>query len=120
MARFVREYGLPAYDANLLTQTRGLADYFEAVARASGNAKAASNWIMGELLRTMKERGIGARAGAADAGGPRRADSAGGAAERSAARSRRMCSRECIESGRPADDIVRAEGLAQTAMPTRC
>jgi aspartyl-tRNA(Asn)/glutamyl-tRNA(Gln) amidotransferase subunit B len=58
MLRFVRDYGLPAYDANLLTQSRGLADYFEAVAGASGNAKAASNWIMGELLRTMKERGV--------------------------------------------------------------
>ena len=58
MARFVAEYGLPPYDANLLTQARGLADYFEDAARASGNPKAASNWIMGELLRTMKERGI--------------------------------------------------------------
>jgi aspartyl-tRNA(Asn)/glutamyl-tRNA(Gln) amidotransferase subunit B len=57
-ARFVREYALPAYDATLLTQTRGLADYFERVARASGNAKAASNWIMGEVLRAMKERDI--------------------------------------------------------------
>jgi aspartyl-tRNA(Asn)/glutamyl-tRNA(Gln) amidotransferase subunit B len=57
-ARFVESYGLPAYDADLLTQTRGLADFFEAVAGASGNAKAASNWIMGELLRTMKDRAI--------------------------------------------------------------
>jgi aspartyl-tRNA(Asn)/glutamyl-tRNA(Gln) amidotransferase subunit B len=57
MHRFVREYGLPVYDAQLLTQTRGLADYFETVARASGNPKAASNWIMGEVLRTLKERG---------------------------------------------------------------
>jgi aspartyl-tRNA(Asn)/glutamyl-tRNA(Gln) amidotransferase subunit B len=58
LRRFIDEYALPAYDANLLTQTRGLADYFEAVARASGNAKAASNWIMGEVLRTMKERDL--------------------------------------------------------------
>ena len=56
-ARFIRGYGLPAYDAGLLTQSRGLADYFEAAAHTSGNAKAASNWIMGELLRTMKETG---------------------------------------------------------------
>lgn len=58
MTRIVREYGVPAYDADLLTQTRRLADYFEETAKASGNPKAASNWIMGELLRTMKERGV--------------------------------------------------------------
>jgi aspartyl-tRNA(Asn)/glutamyl-tRNA(Gln) amidotransferase subunit B len=58
MARFVRDYGLPSYDADLLTQSRRLADYFEETAKSSGNPKAASNWIMGELLRTMKERGV--------------------------------------------------------------
>src|SRR5262245_1923082 len=56
--RLISEYGIPVYDADLLTETRGLADYFEQAARQSGNAKAASNWMMGELLRTMKERGI--------------------------------------------------------------
>jgi aspartyl-tRNA(Asn)/glutamyl-tRNA(Gln) amidotransferase subunit B len=58
MQRFIREYSLPEYDANLLTQTRGLADYFESTARASGSPKAASNWTMGEVLRMMKERDI--------------------------------------------------------------
>jgi len=53
-ARFERDYRLPAYDAAVLTETRGLADYFEAVAAASGNAKAASNWVMGEVLRLLK------------------------------------------------------------------
>ena len=56
--RFIAEYALPEYDAALLTQTRGLADYFEQTARESGNAKAASNWVMGEVLRNMKERAI--------------------------------------------------------------
>ena len=56
--RFIAEYALPEYDAALLTQTRGLADYFEEAARQSGNAKAASNWVMGEVLRNMKERAI--------------------------------------------------------------
>ncbi|MGQ0732958.1 MAG: Asp-tRNA(Asn)/Glu-tRNA(Gln) amidotransferase subunit GatB [Acidobacteriota bacterium] len=54
-ARLVREHGLPEYDADLLTQTRELADYFESVARNAANSKAASNWIMGEVLRLMKE-----------------------------------------------------------------
>jgi aspartyl-tRNA(Asn)/glutamyl-tRNA(Gln) amidotransferase subunit B len=58
MARLVAEYALPEYDANLLTQSRALADYFEATARAAQNPKAASNWVMGEILRTMKEREI--------------------------------------------------------------
>jgi len=56
--RFIEQYALPPYDAALLTQTRGVADYFEATAQQSGNPKAASNWVMGEVLRSMKERGI--------------------------------------------------------------
>jgi aspartyl-tRNA(Asn)/glutamyl-tRNA(Gln) amidotransferase subunit B len=56
--RFIEQYALPAYDAALLTQTRGVADYFEETARSSGNPKAASNWVMGEVLRNMKERAI--------------------------------------------------------------
>jgi len=55
--RFSAEYGIPAYDAGVLTQSAALADYFEAAAKAAGNPKAASNWIMGELLRTINERG---------------------------------------------------------------
>lgn len=56
--RLVAEYALPEYDATLLTQTRGLANYFEETAKASGNPKASSNWIMGEVLRMMKEQGV--------------------------------------------------------------
>ena len=52
--RFVEVLGLPPYDANLLTQDRALADYFEAVARECGDAKAASNWVMTEVLRRLK------------------------------------------------------------------
>lgn len=57
-ARFVTQYAIPDYDAGVLTQSAGLADYFEKTAAAAKNAKAASNWIMGELLRTMNEQGI--------------------------------------------------------------
>jgi aspartyl-tRNA(Asn)/glutamyl-tRNA(Gln) amidotransferase subunit B len=52
--RFVAEYGLPDYDAGVLTLAREVADYFETVARQSGNAKAASNWVMTEVLRKLK------------------------------------------------------------------
>ena len=51
--RFVREYGLPAYDADLLTQTRALADYYEAAVREVPRPKLVSNWIMSELLREI-------------------------------------------------------------------
>jgi aspartyl-tRNA(Asn)/glutamyl-tRNA(Gln) amidotransferase subunit B len=53
--RFVTEYRIPEYDAGVLTQSMELAAYFERVAAASGNAKAASNWVMGELTRKLKE-----------------------------------------------------------------
>ena len=53
--RFVAAYGLPEYDARVLTQEREVADYFESVARAGGDAKAASNWVMTELLRKLKD-----------------------------------------------------------------
>lgn len=54
--RFVSAYGLPHYDAEILTATRQLADYFEATVRECGDAKAASNWIMTEVLARLKER----------------------------------------------------------------
>jgi aspartyl-tRNA(Asn)/glutamyl-tRNA(Gln) amidotransferase subunit B len=53
--RFVAEYSLPDYDAGVLTLTRDLADYYEAVAKSSGNAKAASNWVMTEVMRKLKD-----------------------------------------------------------------
>lgn len=48
--RFREEYRLPEYDTGVLTATRAIADYFEAVAREAGDAKAASNWVMTEVL----------------------------------------------------------------------
>ena len=57
--RFVEQYALPEYDAALLTQSPALAAYFEETAAAASNAKSASNWIMGDVLRKMNELGIG-------------------------------------------------------------
>jgi aspartyl-tRNA(Asn)/glutamyl-tRNA(Gln) amidotransferase subunit B len=53
--RFVAEHGLPEYDAVVLTLAPEVADYYEMAARESGNAKAASNWVMTEILRKLKE-----------------------------------------------------------------
>lgn len=52
--RYVEELGLPAYDANVLTMTKEMADFFEATVTAGGEAKQASNWIMGELSAYLK------------------------------------------------------------------
>jgi len=56
-ARFVAEYGIPAYDAEILTQSKYLANLFEETAQLSGQPKKTANWFMGELLRLLKEAG---------------------------------------------------------------
>jgi aspartyl-tRNA(Asn)/glutamyl-tRNA(Gln) amidotransferase subunit B len=55
--RFTRQYGLPVYDAGVLTLSPALADYYEATAAACGNPKAASNWIMGDVLGRLNAAG---------------------------------------------------------------
>ncbi len=57
--RFVADYGLPEYDATTLTQSPAMGAYFEAAARASGQPKLASNWIMGEISRRLNAEEIG-------------------------------------------------------------
>jgi aspartyl-tRNA(Asn)/glutamyl-tRNA(Gln) amidotransferase subunit B len=54
-ARFREQYALPAYDAAVLTESRELSDYFAACVPGE-HAKLASNWVMTELLRVLKER----------------------------------------------------------------
>jgi aspartyl-tRNA(Asn)/glutamyl-tRNA(Gln) amidotransferase subunit B len=112
--RFVAAYGLPAYDAGVLTSSSGLANYFEQVAAASGNAKAASNWVMGELLRTMKERGADV------AQVPLRPEALAGliSVVASGTISNAIAKEvfaKMYDTGRSAEDIVAAEGLAQNS-----
>ena len=57
--RFVRDYALPEYDATTLTQSKAMAAYFEAAAKACGQPKLASNWIMGEVSRRLNAGEIG-------------------------------------------------------------
>ena len=110
--RFVAAYALPEYDAGVLTQSSELADYFEQVAGKAGNPKAASNWVMGELLRTMKERatGIGDVALTPDALAGLIALIDKGTISGSIAKD---VFAKMFDSGRPAEEIVAAEGLAQ-------
>jgi aspartyl-tRNA(Asn)/glutamyl-tRNA(Gln) amidotransferase subunit B len=51
--RFVKDYALPEYDATQLTQSKAVAAYFESTAKACGQPKLASNWIMGEVSRRL-------------------------------------------------------------------
>jgi len=55
--RFVSEYGLPNYDAGVLTASRSLADYFEACVKLFHQPKTVSHWVMGELLHELNNSG---------------------------------------------------------------
>jgi aspartyl-tRNA(Asn)/glutamyl-tRNA(Gln) amidotransferase subunit B len=110
LERLVRQYGLPAYDAEVLTSTHELADYFEAVARLTSDPKLASNWVMVEVLAVANERG----SSISDLGlEPERlaeliAMVADG--DLSHALARQVLS-GMVESGTSAEDVINTEGL---------
>jgi aspartyl-tRNA(Asn)/glutamyl-tRNA(Gln) amidotransferase subunit B len=54
--RYISEFGLPNYDASILTGSKVLADFFEEAVKKFENKKAVANWIMGDLLRLLKEK----------------------------------------------------------------
>ena len=58
VSRLVRDYGLPEYDAGVLTVSKGIADYFEACVKLFNQPKTISNWVMGELTRELNLSGI--------------------------------------------------------------
>jgi aspartyl-tRNA(Asn)/glutamyl-tRNA(Gln) amidotransferase subunit B len=112
--RFLREYGITAYDAGVLASTRELADYFEAVARAGAPGKSAANWIQVELLRLLKDAGkeitetpvppaeLAALIAKVESG------------EINAASGKKVFAR-MFETGKPASEIIVAEGFAQVS-----
>lgn len=55
MARFLNEYGIKEYDAQVLSEDIELANYFEEVAKVSGNGKTSANWVLTEVLRVLKD-----------------------------------------------------------------
>ncbi|MBI4538310.1 MAG: Asp-tRNA(Asn)/Glu-tRNA(Gln) amidotransferase subunit GatB [Gemmatimonadetes bacterium] len=113
--RFVEQYGVPDYDAGVLTATRTIGDYYEAVVGRAHDAKAASNWVMGPVLQAVNERGLDPR-------DPRSflvetaalaelmALVADGTISQNVAK---QVFQRMVESGRGAQQIVEAEGLAQ-------
>lgn len=55
--RFVSDYGLPEYDATILTASKGMAEYFESSVKLFNQPKTVSNWVMGELTRELNNSG---------------------------------------------------------------
>lgn len=56
--RFIKDYRLPAYDAMVLTSSKAFAEFYEECLREYSNPKAISNWVMGELLRILNDKGL--------------------------------------------------------------
>ena len=110
--RFVEASGLPESDAGQLTQSRALADYFEAVVQGGAPAKAASNWIMGELARALKEHGADVAASPLD---PARLAGLIALVEKGtiSGTMAKGVFEKMFASAQSADAIVAAEGLAQ-------
>ena len=58
MERYQKEYGLPAYDASILTESKAMADLFEETVKLCKKPKEASNWLMVEAMRLLKEKAM--------------------------------------------------------------
>jgi aspartyl-tRNA(Asn)/glutamyl-tRNA(Gln) amidotransferase subunit B len=110
--RLQQTLGIPAYDAAVLCATRDVADYFEAVAAAAADAKAASNWVMTDVLGWLNERQLGIRAFPVSAPNLAELIRLVGNGTLSSSLARRVFLR-MIETGENAAGIVSAEGLAQ-------
>lgn len=107
--RYQRDLGIPAGDADVLTMTRELAEFFEATATESGNAKAAANWVRNDVLRVNYGRvtpsTLGMLIKLIDTG------AIGGKAAKEVFE-------EMSESGERPDAIVKRKGLSQVSDPS--
>jgi aspartyl-tRNA(Asn)/glutamyl-tRNA(Gln) amidotransferase subunit B len=112
--RFVNELGLPEYDAGVLAASRSVADYFEALVTAGLQAKEASNWVMGPVLREANERGVGLADFPVPPAGLVALVELVGDGTLSRGMGRQVLV-EMVETGRPAAEIVEAGGLAQVS-----
>ncbi|MBM4378241.1 MAG: Asp-tRNA(Asn)/Glu-tRNA(Gln) amidotransferase subunit GatB, partial [Deltaproteobacteria bacterium] len=114
LQRFQSQYGLPAYDAGLLTADRALADLFEAVAARAKDARKVSNWFLGELSRLLNETGeplSGLRFGPAQFAELLGAVDAGTLSNNAA----KAVFEEMFRTGKAPADIIREKGLGQVS-----
>jgi len=112
--RFVRDFGITPYDAEVLTTTRALADYFEAVAAAGATAKPAANWIQGELLRLLKDAGKEITESPVTPAELAALIAKVESSEINAATGKKVFAR-MFETGKPAAEIIAAEGFSQVS-----
>ena len=111
-ARFQAEYGISAYDAGVLTDTRALADYFEAAARAGAPAKSAAGWISVELLRRLNDAAKNIAEGPVEPASLAELLAKVEKGEITAASGKKVFA-TMFDSGKRAAEIIAAEGLAQ-------
>lgn len=112
--RFLMEYGLPEYDAGILTSSKSLGDYFEACAKLFGQPKTVSNWVMGELLRELNNSGTDASASPVS---PERLVSLLQLVEKGtiSLKTAREIFPELYASGKPPEQLVQEKGLTQVS-----
>src|SRR5436309_3045396 len=109
-ARFAASYGITPYDAEVLTSTQSLADYFESVVKAGSPGKAAANWMQTELLRRLNDSGKEIELSPVSAKSLAELVSLVESGKVTAAVGKKVFA-TMFESGRPAADIVAAQGL---------
>jgi aspartyl-tRNA(Asn)/glutamyl-tRNA(Gln) amidotransferase subunit B len=109
-ARFVASFGITPYDAEVLTATKALADYFESVVKAGAPGKAAANWMQTELLRRLNDSGKEIESSPVTAKSLAELVSLVESEKITAAVGKKVFA-TMFESGRSGADIVSAEGL---------
>jgi aspartyl-tRNA(Asn)/glutamyl-tRNA(Gln) amidotransferase subunit B len=109
-ARFVSVFGVTPYDAEVLTDTRELADYFELVVKAGAPGKAAANWLQTELLRRLNDSGKEISASPISPSALAELVSLVESGKITGAIGKKVFA-TMFETGRSAADIVAAEGL---------
>ena len=108
--RFVTGYGITAYDADVLTGSQDLADYFEAAVKAGAPGKAAANWMQSELLRRLNDSGKEIAASPVSAASLAELIKLVESAKITGAVGKKVFAK-MFETGRGAAEIVEAEGL---------
>ena len=112
--RFIKEYGIPEYDAYVLTQEKKLAEYFEACVSEKVNAKQVSNWIQSEVLAILNEKKLSIEdfsISATSTAGTIRLIEKGTISGKIA----KEVYREMFETGKDAEAIVKEKGLTQVS-----
>jgi aspartyl-tRNA(Asn)/glutamyl-tRNA(Gln) amidotransferase subunit B len=110
--RYIEQYGLPSYDADVLTASKRVADFYEATVQSGADAKAASNWIMGDLLRFLNQNNLEiheAKVAPAQLGEMIKMISDGKISSKIA----KEVFKDMLETGKDPDKIVKEKGLVQ-------